>query len=95
MSNYNKNNKITKRNNVERRQITSLVIQSCSLASSQEEAYQVGHVLILLGFVLTSGGPYGPCSSLKIGPISKPCYCSLELLWSRPCVGAGILALLA
>ena len=95
MSNHNRNNKITKRNNVERRKITSSATRSYSPVSSQEEVYQVGHVLIMLGFISISKGPRGPCMHLKIGPIFRPCYGSLKLLWSRPCVRAGILALLA
>ena len=95
MSNHNRNNKITKNNNVKRRQITSLAIRSCSPISLQEKVYQIGHVLIISSFISTSGGPCWPRPYLKVGPIPRTCYCSLELLWSRPCVRAGILALLA
>ena len=76
------------------RRITSLAIRF-SLPFLEEEVYQVGHVLIILGFVPTSRGPYGPRLYLKVGPIPRPCYRNLKLLWSRPCVRAGILALLA
>ena len=80
MSNHNGNNKITESNNVERRQITSLAIWQYIPISSQEEVYQVGHVLFLLGIIPTSKGPGGPRLCLKIGPIFRPCYCSLKLL---------------
>ena len=69
MSNYNENKRITKSNNVERRQITSLAIRASSPASSQEEVYLVSHVLIFLGFVPTPEGPRGPRPCLKIGPM--------------------------
>ena len=76
------------------RRITILAIWP-SLPFSQEEVYQVGHVLIILGFVPTSRSPLGPYLCLKVGPVPKPCYRSLKLLWSRPCVRPRIPTLLA
>ena len=64
-----------------------------SLPLSPEEIYQVHHVLIVLGLILSSRSIDESCLILE--PIPRPCYYSLKLLHSRPRVRAGILALLA
>jgi len=69
MSNHNGNNKINKSNNV----------QMKTNHKFGNPVQHVGHVLILLGFVSTFGGPRE-----EIRQISGPCYCSLELLYSGP-----------
>ena len=56
----------------------------CSSDSSQEEVQHVSHVLILLGFVSTSGGLRRPHPRLKIGLVPRPGNCGLELLRGGP-----------
>jgi len=70
MSNHNENKKITKSNNVQMKQITNLATWPYSSDSWQEEIQHVCHVLIVLGFISTSGGPRGPC--LRLNSVSSP-----------------------
>ena len=65
-----------------------------SFDSSQEEVQHVGHVLILLGFVSTSGGPRGPRLGLKIGLVPRPGHRGLELLGGGPREKTRVLTLL-
>ena len=76
------------------KQITNLVTRLCSSDSSQEEVQHVDHVLIVLGFLPTSGGPRGPCLHLKLGLVPRPGHRGLELLGSGPREWTGVLTLL-
>ena len=68
--------------------------QPYDFASSKEKVHHIGHVIVFLSSVSISRGPCEPCPYLKIELISRLCHCGFELIRSRPCVRAGILALL-
>ena len=76
------------------KQIKNLATRPYSFDSSQEEIQHVCHVLIVLGFVSTSGGPRGPCLRLKLDLVPRLGYCGLELLGSGPMERTGVLTLL-
>ena len=76
------------------KQIINLATRPCSSDSSQEEVQHVGHVLIVLGFIPTSGGPRRPCLHLKINLVPKPGHRGLELLGDGPGERTRVLTLL-
>ena len=94
MSNHNENNKITKSDNVQMKQITNLATRPYSSDSSHEEIQHVCHVLIVLGFVSTSEGHRRPYLHLKLGLVPRTGHYGLELLRSGPRERTGVLTLL-
>ena len=88
-----RNNKINQSNKVERKTKHKFG-DPVALPFLEEEVYQVGHVLIILGFVPTSRGPHGPSLHLKLGLVPRPSHRGLELLGSGPRERIGVLTLL-